>query len=509
MSDKIIYTTEEAEAGQVANVQMTEQKNTKEKVIPVKKTAVIPVVFIPGILGTNICDNSGKVVWGPPAMAFDHWWEWITKSGDLVGGLIPYIFKTAAIRQQELDPESTKVYKDGYILKGDLNIPKHVLKKRGWGEIWSGAYHPFLTNLTKILNNIVVDNSKNTNDSNRYGEHWRNLLHKESKPEYFGGVYGEASEQLTPDELEHAAGYRFDIWVIGYNWLQSNAQSGKEALPRIKNEILAEYNAEGCEKLAEKVIIVSHSMGGFVTRAMALETESKEVILGVSHGVMPATGAPTTYHHIRCGYGSPWNPANLLLGHNSERVTAVLANAPGGLELLPTMDFNNGDPWLKLHNHDTKQVIELPENKGDVYEDIYKSEEWYGIVPETNTDFIDPKKSVTEEEQSNGISPRSKFDKRVNKVKEFHSDFKQQYFSPTIVIAESTKQQETWNYIYWNMCISNLGLSSEAIKGLVIEHETGTKGESQIVFANNMGKASFQQAKRSVHAALISRPHKN
>lgn len=40
------------------------RKNTKEKVIPVKKTAVIPVVFITGILGTNICDNSGKVVWG-------------------------------------------------------------------------------------------------------------------------------------------------------------------------------------------------------------------------------------------------------------------------------------------------------------------------------------------------------------------------------------------------------------------------------------------------------------
>ena len=43
--------------------------------------------------------------------------------------------------------------------------------------------------------------------------------------------------------------------------------------------------------LAEKVIVVTHSMGGLVSRSLT-EIHQCDKVMGVSHGVQPATGAP-------------------------------------------------------------------------------------------------------------------------------------------------------------------------------------------------------------------------
>jgi pimeloyl-ACP methyl ester carboxylesterase len=50
--------------------------------------------------------------------------------------------------------------------------------------------------------------------------------------------------------------------------------------------------------MAEKVIVVTHSMGGMVSRALT-EIHQCDKVLGVSHGVLPATGAPAYMPHAR------------------------------------------------------------------------------------------------------------------------------------------------------------------------------------------------------------------
>lgn len=199
-------------------------------------------------------------------------------------------------------------------------------------------------------------------------------------------------EPLTKDEILHAANYQFDIWAGGYNWLQSNRDSGKAIQDYIERVILPFYNDGKAVALkdtpdgqggnecriqrtrptrprAEGVIVVTHSMGGLVSRALT-EIHQCAKVLGVSHGVQPATGAPATYKRMRSGFEGV---EQLFLGRNAADVVAILSQAPGGLELLPTADYNDGKPWLKLRDRQTgKEILALPQ-KGDPYEEIYCS----------------------------------------------------------------------------------------------------------------------------------------
>ncbi|MGL1409641.1 hypothetical protein ACSTIX_24320, partial [Vibrio parahaemolyticus] len=91
-------------------------------------------------------------------------------------------------------------------------------------------------------------------------------------------------------------------------------------------------------------------MGGLVARACAQLPEMAERILGVVHGVMPALGAPATYKRIRAGFEGA---GQVVLGRNAAECTAVMANAPGPLELLPTAQYktwsNRGERhWLRV-----------------------------------------------------------------------------------------------------------------------------------------------------------------
>ena len=50
---------------------------------------------------------------------------------------------------------------------------------------------------------------------------------------------GEGGEPLSKEEILHAANYQFDIWAGGYNWLQSNRDSGAAIKEAVENVILA------------------------------------------------------------------------------------------------------------------------------------------------------------------------------------------------------------------------------------------------------------------------------
>ena len=67
-------------------------------------------------------------------------------------------------------------------------------------------------------------------------------------PADWGAAGGEA---LTREEILHAANYQFDIWAGGYNWLQSNRDSGRAIKDYIEKVILPYYN-EGKEVKVEK-----------------------------------------------------------------------------------------------------------------------------------------------------------------------------------------------------------------------------------------------------------------
>ncbi|KGM54612.1 hypothetical protein N800_06430 [Lysobacter daejeonensis GH1-9] len=410
-----------------ATTVLTQAADTTECVILAGPSAVIPIVFLPGIMGTNLQSagkrksgaEKGEPVWRPPNM------DGIGPALGAIGQLFSYWFRGPATRQRRLDPGNVTVDSRGPIdTEGTLD--KETARKRGWGTVMRSAYQPVMCQMERTLNNIM--------ESGELLRWWSEEGLR--NPSDYGEETGTAA--LTKEDLQHAAQYRYDVWAGGYNWLQSNSDSGTDIIRYIDDVVLAHYRKTG--EAAEKVILVTHSMGGLVGRAVAcLHNYGK--LLGVVHGVMPATGAPATYHHCRCGYDGI---AQVILGSNAAEVTAVMANSPGALELVPTSDYNGGKPWLKLGGMGGHDAQWLPVK--DPYEEIYKSREWYGLVPAHHEKYLNP---AGGRPSTRGATQLEQFDSRIDNVKMFQERISEQFPASAYVHYGDDVGQRSWATVHW------------------------------------------------------------
>lgn len=175
-------------------------------------------------------------------------------------------------------------------------------------------------------------------------------------------------------ELKRAK-FRMPVDACGYNWLACNTDAAERLRARIEH-VVAENNGSRCEQ----VVLVTHSMGGLVARCCARLPGMSERIAGVVHGVMPAVGAAVAYRRCKVGMRDESFVAGLVIGSNGREVTAVFAQAPGALQLLPNAGYRPG--WLRIQaadggSRDESQPLEDP------YEDIYlRRDRWWGLVRE-------------------------------------------------------------------------------------------------------------------------------
>jgi len=429
----------------IASTRLTLEQDKRENVILPLPITVIPIVFIPGIMGTNLQSTNGEIIWRPPNT------DGAGAILGAVGQMFAFFFRGPATRQKHLNPSDAKVDDRGSVDAGDAGdtLSDKLARERGWGSVMRSCYQPMMSRLQKELNDV--------------------MLQTKLKPEWEGegmripADYGEqkGDTALTEDQLKHAANYRYDVWGGGYNWLKSSRDSSKELIDYIDKTVLAHYKKTN--QRADKVILVTHSMGGLVARAMA-HIHNYPSILGVVHGVMPATGAPATYHHARCGYDGV---SSIILGRNAKEVVPVMCNSPGALELIPSADYKDGQPWLKLGGA-TNDAPQLP--KADAYEEIYKSREWYGLVPAHNEKLLDPAglnqdKGLGENASRNETkSPVDKFDEKVDDVKKFHIDISKKYPSPAYAHFGDDTRQHTWETVHWSGPTWNEGTLMSALK---------------------------------------------
>ena len=83
----LIHNRTQRNGDQVAQTHLTEAADQREKVV-LAKPCVIPVLFIPGIMGTNLRNSqSKKKAWRPPNLD-------VRGSLDLIGQLFSYSFKS-------------------------------------------------------------------------------------------------------------------------------------------------------------------------------------------------------------------------------------------------------------------------------------------------------------------------------------------------------------------------------------------------------------------------------
>lgn len=359
---------------------------------------VLPVIFVPGIMGSNLKSKPEKgkgnkktgPIWRLDA-GFMGKNMWLAKN---------WIFKTAGERQKILHPLRAEVDRDGAVPKlavgtvitqPELDRKKAALaltkryRERGWGEVSETSYHAFLLWLEETLNNQFLPHQWPQFDVRP--EHLHTVAVEPGpthitrlKPEIpiaMPGLGANLASQLPSiisDELLARGDYRMPVHACGYNWLDSNKIAAQRLAERI-DELMHQYGRN-----CQQVILVTHSMGGLVARRCAQLPGMSAKIAGVVHGVMPATGAPVAYRRCKVGMSDEDPIAGAVIGPTGQEVTAVFAQAPGALQLLPTQDYAPG--WLRLiDNHGVSAMPRQPVK--DPYEEIYlRRVRWWGLLRE-------------------------------------------------------------------------------------------------------------------------------
>ncbi|ELZ5938482.1 hypothetical protein U0L13_000639 [Providencia stuartii] len=366
----------------------------------VPATKVVPVIFLPGIMGSNLKHkDTGDSVWRVRS-------NWGLMAWDALG----WAFTSGKRRRELLNPNAV-VTDFGQKVENDDNESTYFAnsrQKRGWGSALSFSYFKPLEQLQKEL--LIWEDYYN--QARKDG-----IASKEAATEYFKG-HGKGSKSIfqhilgkklsddddNPLSLDEAGKYHrvlLPLHVFGYNWLQDNAQSAQE-LAKYIDDVLMMYNTNenggighglAFEKGHEKVILVTHSMGGLVSRYASelLETPYKDKILGVVHGVMPDLGSPTAYKMMKIGEHA--FPMSLVLGSSATRLMSVLAQSPAPMQLLPSPKYNHGKPWLRIEKGSPDGVTNLllPQN-GDPFKEIYLQDEvWWRMY---ESDILDKDKQT-------------------------------------------------------------------------------------------------------------------
>ncbi|MDR1889812.1 MAG: alpha/beta hydrolase [Zoogloeaceae bacterium] len=202
----------------------------------------------------------------------------------------------------------------------------------------------------------------------------------------------------------------------------------------ILEEITAGYRkmtTAGKNLVCENVILVTHSMGGLVARLAAkIDQEGRQRILGVAHGVMPATGAATAYKRTRSGFEGA---SAVILGWDGADMMATMAYAAGPLELMPFPNYNaNFDPyqtpeatprkhWLRAcHQDGRNNEISYDLGTKDFMGSIYLSDEenvWWRLMKE---ELINP---AGKEERAKKIKEARKNGKVIAAENDQTTDF--------------------------------------------------------------------------------------
>jgi hypothetical protein len=204
---------------------------------------------------------------------------------------------------------------------------------------------------------------------------------------------------------------------MGYNFLKSNGESAIVIADRIRG-LVRGYQKRGFK--CDEVIIVTHSMGGILARALIhpdygnLLNDKSVKVLGMYHSVMPTVGAAAAYRRMRFGFLEKEGVAAELFAEvvaiDGQNATAILANTPGPLELLPAAAY--GKEWLKVVDGCGRTIRSWPQGDENALDSIYLQPQnnWWRLI---NPDWVNP--GNVRDDDGGGLDNVIKRLKRANK----------------------------------------------------------------------------------------------
>ncbi len=459
--------------------------------LPMVPDRIVPVIFVPGVMGSNLIEKDKN---NPRDRKDAVKWR-LDSAGTAVVWASPT--HNAAYRKRYLNPTVMEVDAGGIVPAQrvvntgtpewpmeDIVTPSPVaqspeeLQRRGWGEVGNLSYGEWL---------VWLENALNDFSDPAQGE--RVKLMRDS----LQALVGESL--LTDNEVGLSYRYRFPVHSCGYNWLDDNKNSAVRLTGRIK-DILDRYTKE--KKRVDKVILVTHSMGGLVARYCSEVLGQSDRIYGIVHGVMPAFGAPAVYRRMKSGTEdttSWWNVkgavAAAALGNDAAEMTAVLSSAPGPLQLLPTAEYGSG--WLQIVDGGKTLALPSPGKDGspvDPYEEVYTvKDRWWSLCEK---DLINPLNEERDPKKREALMEAAwlVYVKIIRKqVKAFHEDLFEKYHANTHAFFGSDDHHKAYGTIKWT------GTGGSWLRGQrdadvlsARDVRTGELGESRTVAAPLGGK---------------------
>lgn len=433
---------------------------------------IVPIIVVPGIMGTNLrakrnprlgrkddernkIVGSGEAVWCPP-----------NGSGDGFLASLDWDSYSPTDRQQLFDPVTLEVDNGGPVQIPDPDdgyvLTQHEVRQRGWGEVHADSYGGLLYALQTRLNQTFGYDDR---EKKRFvKQHWKDVM--ECDPQRWGL---REFAPLTERHLEKHAQHYFPVYAVGYCWLL-DCESSSQLLEKRILAIIESWRK--AKRRCDKVVIVTHSMGGLVARACAKRIPDK--IAGVIHGVMPALGAPVAYRRIASGTetSSPSNGPveNLtasrlakILGETPQKTTPVLATSPGALQLLPNHLYPQ--PWLHVRvvksvggardatygvkdggvRYETTSYdpLHFPNAKLQNPYDIYRdTTSWYRLI---NPAFADP--AAKHADRRGGV--QKVIETAINTAERFHRSLGDYYHPNTYVFYGDDKAKLSFGQIRW------------------------------------------------------------
>ena len=468
-------------------VHMTETADKARHDVTVPPGKIIPVIFLPGVMGSNLRMSKKRQdelkrpdnrAWRPDdLMSLSGNYEVVKKTG--MGGW----FRNAspAQRQLDFDPNNTEVEyyhytesKDRFDPEGKETVeadarhqnvpdglvpipplmgyrftqsvsqpdpnrapprkkqmPAQIARWRGWSEVlFAGPYGQMLKTAELFLNNMVVKGQLNPT--------WSSVL---VDPKSFGAASGTA---ITEADIKKISNCWYPVHAMGYNFLKSNGESAIVIANRIRGLVLG-YQKRGFK--CDEVIVVTHSMGGVLARALIhpdygnLLNDQTVKVLGMYHSAMPTLGAAAAYRRTRFGFlekeGKKAEYFAEIIAIDGQHATAILANTPGPLELMPAAGY--GKDWLKVVDGCGRTIRSWPQGEENALESIYLQPQnnWWRLI---NPGWVNPGNVL--DEDGGGIA---KVWKRLASANAF-LDSIEKTFHPTHCYASYCASDEHKSY---------------------------------------------------------------
>ena len=531
--DFTLGVNQSAEVG-VQTTPTSDKRRIRVRVPPGK---LIPIVFFPGIMGSNL--RLSKKRQAEIQRQDNRSWR-----PDDKGDALKRRNASAAERQMRLDPDEVEVDhyeisydkdKDRFESTGNAtqtsdsrhdNVPDNLAdvskllmsdpkldndhhplttgheqhfsaaqkaRARGWSEVMFGSYGKILTLMEKQLNDMLKADGAKVEVSASWASKGNEQALVGRAPASFGSADAPA---LAEADIKKIGNCWYPVHAFGYNWLKSNGDEAKDIAPRIQ-KLIDTYNQNGFD--CPGVILVTHSMGGLLARAMMHSDYGnlKDKVLGVVHGVMPTMGAAAAYKRLRAGFeGSNktwWHFLDKIqggivkgvLGDNGEEVTAVLANAPGGLELLPNKVYGSG--WLKVQDKQGKDLIVPALPKEDPAAEIYLQEpqKWWRLI---NPEWIDPAKmGESGLKGADQVGPKATKRRTINAM-EFSHAIQDTFHDETYAHFGEDPKQLAWNDIVWKVVDGNASGAGDPLSWTLLEGNKGdnAQGTIRVLSANGI-----------------------